>query len=86
MSDSGTGPESEVPRSSAETHCRLQELAEAIQAGTHPEHILGVVACMACYGIFNIHLDAGENPSVDNIVFVPCIQGYSNNPEAHLEG
>ena len=79
----GQEPMSPTP---AESDCRLTELHEAIKAEMRPENCLGIVACRACNGIFDIQYERGETLRVENLVFVPCILGYSNNPEAHLDG
>jgi len=75
-----------TPDQMPDINCRLDEVAEAFREKRTPEASpLGVVACVACNGIFDVHLDAGEKPRVENLVFVPCIKGYSNNPEAQLD-
>lgn len=69
-----------------EPNCRLNEVAEAAREGRKPETSLGIVACIACNGIFDVHFDPGDKrPRVENLVYIPCLNGYSNNPEAHLD-
>lgn len=71
---------------SPDPNCRLEGVIEAIRERRKPESSLGVVACLACYGIFDIHFDVGEGPRIENRVFIPCIKGYSSDLDSSAEG
>lgn len=84
MSANGDKPELRIPLP-REGECKLAEIPEAVSEGRRVEN-LGTVACLLCGGIYDVRHEAGQQPSVENIVFIPCMLGYSNNPAAHLDG
>lgn len=74
-----------TPDQLSDIHCRVEEVIEAIGEGRRPELSLGIVACIACNGIFDVRMDVGEKPQIVNKVYVPCIKGYSNDLEASTD-